>query len=116
MSPQQVYSIARISLSLPCRIKVVPGTPEINAPLAQRTEECRVDAWWFLGSAPVCDLHLRLVCSATGWDYDSIVRDAIASLPPEARPEIPNQYERKPWSEQHRYAQDPPTRHPGIAS
>lgn len=104
------FDIARVSLSLPCMVPVLPGTPKTDAPIEQRTETCNLDAWWVMGIAFICDVHLREFlgeedfdrirdgCEGDGWDMArSRERDAI------------------PWADQHRYEQKPellPEGHP----
>lgn len=85
-------SVMRVPLSLPCQVPVLPGTPSTVEPIEQRTERCAVDAWWMLGRAMVCTLHLR---ELLGDEYESCVGD------------IPvNATESGPWEQMHRYPQD----------
>lgn len=51
-------SISRVNLSLPCTVPVLPGTPITEAAISKRTETCSIDAFWVVGIAPICDLHL----------------------------------------------------------
>lgn len=97
------YQIGRVGLSVPCEVPVVPGTPEVDAPLELRTETCSVNAWWWVGAIPTCDYHLRIALELMGDDYDEVVKDLRAKGYPEV--EIPNETERKPWSKQYRYPQ-----------
>ncbi len=98
-------SIHRVSISLPCRIPVMPGTSKTDAPLEDRIEYCATDAWWFVGAIPTCDEHLRVVLRMMGDDYDAFLRDFIEEHPMyEGR--IPNETERLPWNERHRYETD----------
>jgi len=92
--------ITRVPISLPCCLPVLPGTPDTDAPIEQRTEKCAVDAWWVIGAVPTCDLHLQKVCEIAGWDYEEILDDFDGGTG-----DLPNDTERKPWGEQHRYAQ-----------
>jgi hypothetical protein len=92
-------------------VPVVPGTPSIEAPIEERTETCNIDAWWVIGIAFTCDIHLRLLigdeeyerlrdqCEAEGpWDMTrDRERDSVL------------------WNQRHRYEQNPevlPERHP----
>ncbi len=97
--------ITRVSLSLPCKIPVLPGTPEADAPLEDRIEYCATDAWWFVGQIPTCDLHLRGVLKLMDDDYDAFMADFLATHP-EWDERIPNDSERKPWAERYRYSDD----------
>lgn len=113
----ETIQFARVGLSLPCMVPVVPGTPRTDAPSEERTETCNVDAWWFVGAAAVCDLHFRELCGIAKIDYESVVADLRTDLMKElgARPDIPNATERKPWTDMHRYPQKPellPKGHP----
>lgn len=87
--------IGRVGLSLPCCVPVLPGTPDVDAPLEQRTEKCHVDAWWIIGAAPTCDVHLREVAKVADFDFEELVEEAGGL----------NETEEKPWSERHRYPQ-----------
>lgn len=86
--------IMRVPISLPCMVPVVPGTPDSTAPIEQRTERCAVDAWWMIGRAMICDLHLR---SVLGDDYGP----TVAQWPDL----VLNQRETVPWEQMHRYDQ-----------
>ncbi len=86
----------RVGLSLPCHVPVLPGTPDVDAPLEERTEKCHIDAWWFVGAVPTCDIHLRVVCEVAGVDFLDLVAEAGGL----------NETERKPWEKRHRYPQD----------
>jgi hypothetical protein len=86
--------VMRVPISLPCQVPVLPGTPDTTAPIEQRTERCAVDAFWIIGRAMICDLHLRVVL---GDDYAPTVAqwpDLVLS----ARETVP-------WVEMHRYDQ-----------
>lgn len=96
------YQVARVNLSLPCSVPVVPDTPRTDAPMEQRTEKCHVDAWWFVGPLPICDLHFREFCEMTGDSYSDVVESISRTWPGP----IPYDAERKPWSEMHRYEQE----------
>jgi hypothetical protein len=91
-------NIARVGLSLPCCVPVLPGTSDTDAPLEERTEKCHVDAFWIIGRAPTCDIHLRTVCRAAEWGFDELVEEAGGPWPRES----------VPWADRHRYAQDDP--------
>ena len=86
--------VMRIPISLPCNVPVLPGTPDTDAPIEQRTERCAVDAWWMLGQATICTLHLR-----------GVLPDVLADV--EADPEFHgyNATELLPWVQMHRYEQ-----------
>jgi len=99
------YTISRVSLSLPCKIPVLPGTPDTDAPLDVRTERCAVDAFWFVGSVPTCDVHLKVMLKIMGDDFETFVEDFLKEHP-QYRGHIPNAWEKKPWYERHRYAED----------
>ena len=101
---RQSYTVVRSNVSLPCEIRVLPGTPIADAPVAQRTERCSIAAYWFIGRLPTCDIHLRAVCQYVGWNYTEIVQGVLQSNPELPR-EIPNAEERKPWEQQYRYPQ-----------
>jgi len=88
--------IARVGLSLPCEVPVLPGTPDVDAPLEKRTEKCHVDAWWIVGLVPTCDVHLRVVAEVAEFDFDELVEEAGGL----------NSTEQKPWPERHRYVQE----------
>jgi hypothetical protein len=94
--------IMRVSLSLPCTVPVVPGTPDADAPIEERTETCNVDAWWIIGIAHICHRHLREVVGIESMGEliaQLITDDWLAT--------VPSEQERLPWSEQHRYEQRP---------
>jgi hypothetical protein len=86
--------IMRVPVSLPCQVKVVPGTPVADAPLELRTEFCAVDAWWMVGLGMMCDLHLR---GFLGESY------ATLGLPEGFEY---NTLELLPWEEMPRYPQE----------
>ncbi len=100
MSASAVH-FARVGLSLPCPVPVVPGTPRTMdddgepIPLEQRTEACAVDAWWFIGGQPVCDIHLREACDLLGLDADSVLDEGGRAGD-----------DGVPWEERHRYSQE----------
>lgn len=89
--------IARVNLSLPCKVPVVPGTDDETAPIEERTELCATDAWWFIGAAPICDRHLRRLLVVLGDDYDDICREVGATA---------SEKELLPWNESYRYSQE----------
>lgn len=84
--------IMRVPISLPCTVPVLPGTPTAEAPAALRTERCAVDAWWVIGRAPICTLHL----------FQVIGEEKVRGLFPEFTP-CPT--ELLTWGEMHRYGQ-----------
>jgi hypothetical protein len=102
MSERLDYQVARVGLSLPCAVPVIPGTPDTDAPLTERTEKCHVDAWWFVGAVPCCDIHFRAFCEMAGDDYEAVCAEFRAN----GWPNTPNEKETRPWAEQHRYAQE----------
>jgi len=108
-------AITRVSLSIPCRIPVLPGTFETDAPLETRTEFCAVDAFWFVGLASTCDVHLRIVMKLMGDDFEVFLEDFLKENP-DYRGHIPNAWESKPWYERHRYEQDMVRRMEHIAA
>lgn len=88
--------IMRVPISLPCQVRVLPGTPVADGPIEDRTEFCAVDAWWMVGTGLICTRHLR------EWlrdGFDETVGDVQL-----------NASELRPWAEQHRY--DQATVHP----
>ena len=101
-------TVTRVNLSLPCSVPVLPGTPDGTAPIEERTETCNVDAWFVIGRAPICDLHLKFLLGDE--DVDEMVRsleEADGWPPPPAYGE--------PWEGRHRYEQKPsalPSEHP----
>ena len=100
-------TIVRVSLSLPCKIPVLPGTGRTDAPIKKRTEYCATDAWWFTGKIPVCDQHIREVCKLCGWSYNDLVNEIIRggeeTFGKGNFATIPNGTESKPWTDRHRY-------------
>lgn len=96
------FDIIRVNISLPCTIPVLPGTPDTDAPIEQRTEVCAVDAFWVVGLAHICDHHLA---QALGEDFAEVTAGHEAT------------YHGMPWAERHRYDQEStrrglPERHP----
>lgn len=95
---------ARVPLSLPCPVPVIPGSPDTmdanGEPLSldQRTERCAVDGYWFIGGQPCCDVHCRMACDVMGIDFDDLAAEAGG----------PFDSERVPWAERKRYPQDDP--------
>jgi hypothetical protein len=99
MKGREVH-FARIPISVPCPVPVLPGTPDTMRdgdaiPMEERTERCHVDAFWFIGGQPTCDVHLRVACGLLEVDYDDLCAEAGG----------PFTSEEKPWSERYRYPQ-----------
>jgi len=89
--------ILRVGLSLPCMVPVRPGTPDATGQVGtERTETCRVDAWWVVGRAMMCSHHLREVLG--GERFDEIVSGLESGHVVTLHPR-----ETLPWGEQHRY-------------
>lgn len=42
-----------------------------------KTEDCKEEAYWFIGKLSVCDKHMKEVCDACGWDYDKLVEEVM---------------------------------------
>lgn len=59
-----------------CCVPVLPGTPDVDAPLEDRTERCAVDAHWVFGAIPTCDIHAKVVCESVEWDWDGVWQEA----------------------------------------
>lgn len=89
---------ARVGLSLPCMVPVLPGTPDTDPPIEERTETCNVDAWWIMGRASTCHYHLVQLFG------DERVAEMVEDLGWPG--EIPNKTERQPWEQQRRYEQN----------
>jgi hypothetical protein len=85
----------RIPISLPCQVPVVPGTPDIDAPIEDRTERCAVDAWWMVGKATICTHHLRATFGEATLQ-ELCGQDPAVTLNPR---------ELVPWQEMYRYQQ-----------
>ena len=99
-------SIARVGLSLPCPVPVVPGTPDTMRdgepiPMEERTEQCCVDAYWMLGAQLICNTHLEEACDLLGIDFAGIVEEGTDGRGLTER-------EQQPWHERHRYEQPTP--------
>lgn len=82
-------------------VPVVPGTPDTDVPVEQRTETCNVDAWWIMGRAPICHRHLGHP-DAMGPEFREALIEEL-----ELQGHVPNESEARPWVEQHRYPQTP---------
>lgn len=65
-----------ITGTIGCCVPVVPGTPDIDAPMERRTEMCAVDANWIVGACPTCDIHAKVMCEAAGWDWPELWQEA----------------------------------------
>lgn len=84
-----------------CVIPVVPGTPNTDAPLDERSELCAVDANWIVGSAPTCDVHMKVVCETAGWDWLELLEEAGRDATNADRP----------WADRQRHSQDATQQH-----
>lgn len=91
--------ILRVPISLPCQVPVLPGTARTDAPIDERTECCATDAFWMIGRAMICDLHLREILGA---EYEDTCGDVEL-----------NRSEQGPWEERHRYAHADVGHYPG---
>lgn len=89
--------IMRVPISLPCQVRVVPGTPDAEAPIEERTEFCAVDAWWLIGRASMCTFHLRGA-------FPELATSLLDELAAEGRHLGPN--ELGSWEAMHRYDQE----------
>jgi hypothetical protein len=87
-------SIMRVPISLPCQARVVPGTPNTDAPIEERTEFCAVDAWWMIGKAFLCTHHFR-----EAWP------EMLAEFVDDPEFHGLNETEQRPWAEMNRYSQ-----------
>lgn len=96
MSQADELTIMRVPISLPCMVPVLPGTCDTGAPIEQRTETCNVDAWWMLGRAMICTLHLRELLGSGR--VDELVERGGWRL---------SERELLAWAAMHRYPQDP---------
>jgi hypothetical protein len=85
-----------LPISLPCPVPVLPGTGETMRddeaiPLEERTECCAVDAFWFMGQMPVCDLHLLTALELLRIDPEAVEKDTG------------RKFDHRPWEDRHRY-------------
>ena len=105
----------RLPISLPCAIPVVPATGEAmrnGEPIAieERTEYCAVDAFWMMGAAPCCDIHMKDVCGVIDVSYDGLITEAAANPAYERDADeilaAWREDEKVPWAERRRYPQD----------
>jgi hypothetical protein len=107
-NPEHIeLDISRLPISLPCPIPVLPNTPRTDADAEAKTDTCRVDAWWMVGFAVICDVHFRQMCELVGEDYDDIVAQLRRDCPEFADADIPNMTESQPWERMYRYADKP---------
>lgn len=93
-------TFARLPVSLPCPVPVLPGTPVTMrdgepVPIGERTECCAVDAWWMIGLQVACDVHLREACEMLDVDFEGLVEEAGGL----------NETEQQPWGDRYRYPQ-----------
>jgi hypothetical protein len=88
------FCATRVPISLPCQVPVVPGTGDCTAPIAERTERCAVDAWWMVGKAMMCTLHLRYAMPGVVDEFEAL--DEWTGFNPR---------EELPWEQMHRYDQ-----------
>ena len=91
------YQIARVSIPLPCTVRVRPGTPDTSGAIEERPEYCATNAWWFVGIAPICHAHLLEFLGAE--EVSSIIAELEWPAP------IPSANELEPWADRHRYDQ-----------
>lgn len=81
-----------ITGTIGCGVPVLPGTPDVEAPLDERTELCAMDANWLVGAVPTCDHHVRTVCEAVDIDWPGVLAEA-------------GRDSARPWSEDDRHSQ-----------
>jgi hypothetical protein len=81
-----VFTPIPITGTIGCGVPVLPGTPEWDAPLEERTELCAVDANWLVGMVPTCDHHVRGICEMVDVDWPGVVAEARRDLPSAERP------------------------------
>lgn len=96
---QMGVPVMRVPISLPCQARVRPGTPDTSGPIEERPEYCAVDAFWMIGKAMICDLHLHELAPE---QHDQWLADLEADGWADARTE----WTQTPWAERHRYSQD----------
>jgi hypothetical protein len=84
-----------ITGTIGCGVPVLPGMPEADAPLEDRTELCAVDANWLIGAVPTCDHHARVVCELTEIDWPGVVAEAGREMDSADRP----------WADRERHSQ-----------
>lgn len=90
-----------ITGTIGCGIPVLPGTPDTDAPLEQRTELCAVDANWLIGLMPTCDHHAKAVCVVVEIDWPGVVAEAERDL----------DHANRPWAERERHSQEDARKH-----
>jgi hypothetical protein len=121
MPPPTEVHIARLPISLPCPVPVLPGTPDTMRdgepiPLEERTEACAVDAFWMIGAQVCCDIHFRIALDLLKLDYDDVQEEAAGNydIPAEPLLEHWRKEEAKPWAERFRYPQSSVTQSPEV--
>jgi len=87
-----------ITGTIGCGVPVLPGTPEADAPLEDRTELCAMDANWLIGAVPTCDYHAHLVCETVEIDWPGVLAEA-------------GREHRRPWHHAERHSQEDARRH-----
>jgi len=60
---KQKITITRVNISSPngCQVK---------------TENCKEEAYWFVGHLSICDKHLKVFCKLAGIDYEGVLKEA----------------------------------------
>ena len=91
-----VFTRVPITGLVGCCVPVLPGTPDADAPLAQRTELCAVDADWMVGMVPTCDVHAQYVCNVMDIDWPELVAESGRDLAHASRS----------WSARQRHSQE----------
>lgn len=84
-----------------CGVPVLPGTPNADADLSERTELCAVDAHWIIGMVPTCDTHVKHVCGLLEIDWPGVVAEAGRDLADAERP----------WADRLRHSQEDAREH-----
>lgn len=95
MSTGITFTPLPITGMIGCGVPVLPGTPDVDAPLEERTELCAVDANWLIGAVPTCDSHARVVCELTEIDWSGVVAEAGREMESAERP----------WADRERHSQ-----------
>lgn len=84
-----------------CCVPVLPGTPDAEAPLEDRTELCAVDVNWIVGMVPICDHHVQMICEMTEIDWPDLVAEAGRDL----------DHANRPWGDRQRHSQEDAREH-----
>lgn len=96
-----IFTPIYLTGTIGCGIPVLPGTPDADAPLEQRTELCAVDANWLVGMVPTCDTHVREVCGLAEIDWPGLVAEAGRELA----------HADRPWADRQRHSQEDARKH-----